>query len=372
MNKNTLKIIVLTIIFGLSAGVVGQLLVTAYLLPGEIFVLQENARIKKPLAQTAEKEQENITNAFQAIAKTVLEIYPKKSLSPDANVLSQIYLPKDRLAIGFTITSDGWLVSYGSNLADPQNPLTIITPDQKIFTPQKIFFDPATEVVFLKIDAQNLPVPQFGSIETLSTGEKIIITPNKQSLKITQVENINYEKFDSIKELFQSSEKFSRLILIKDALAHNEIGAPVASINGEIIGIVSSPTSTVMPIDFWQPAFYNILKNDKIKRPYLGINYLNLARTPGLSIALRQEREFGALIWEDKNLKIQGVIKESPAALAGLKNGDIILKLDNDAITRKNNLNELIQKYAPGDKIEITILRNGEEKILEATLGEKL
>ena len=366
---SSLKIIILTVIFGLGAGVVGQMLAAVYFLPQEIFISSEENRVKQIAIREAENKK--ILEAERSISPAVLEIYLQKPTSHDPQ--NQIYFRKNRVALGTALTSDGWLVSYGANLADPKNNFVILTADQKIFSPKKIIFDEATETVFIKIDAENLAVPKLGTKENLSLGESVLIPESKQSFKTFQIADLAYEKTNEPRDLLKSSEKFSKLILLDRNADAAEIGAPLGNLSGEITGVVSGTSpATVMPIDFWRDAFLDVLKEEKIKRPYLGVHYINLSRAPGISDAFSQGKTSGALIWSDRNSKTSGIVRNSPAAIAGLRDGDIILKINRDELSPKIDLSEIISEYSSGEKIQITFLRNGEEKMVEATLGGKL
>ncbi len=366
MPKNTyLKIIILATIFGLGAGVVGQMLAAAYLLPGEVFILGNGGRIKN--AEIQNEESKKIAEAHRLVSPTVFEIYPQKTSTRDP--ISKIYLEKDRVALGFALTSDGWLLSFGRTLVDPKNHFVIITSDQKIFSPEKILFDETSGAVFLKIDAENLSVPPLGEVENLALGEKIVIPKNKQTLSIASVENSSYEKITEPKDLFRSSEKLAKLIAASGVWSENVAGAPAVNLSGEVIGIATPLPGVISPIGAWQPAIFSVLKNGEVVRPNLGLHYFNLSKTPGLDVALSQNQKTGALIWSDRNLQIKGIALNSPAAKAGLKDGDIILKINSEEISPKKDLAEIIQEYSPGEKIELTILRLGEEKIIEVTLN---
>ncbi len=369
MKNSYLKIIVLTVIFGLGAGVVGQLLVDAYITPTEIFVNGGGSQANKKM--TAAEETQKIIEANEAVAPTVVEIYPQKTISA-AGSLNKIYLSGDRIALGVVLTSDGWLASSGKSLADPKIRLAIITDDQIIFSPEKIIFDEATGVVFLKIDAQNLPIAKLGLLENLFLGEKIILPSGGQSLIAGQIKNLSYFEAKEIKNLFHSSEKFSKSILLSGQFSPDKTGGPIVNYEGAVVGLLSGENGFVIPTDYWQKAFLSILKNGKISRPYLGLNYLDLSQTPGLPDAASSGRTAGALAWNDLTLEIQGVLKNSPAAKAGLKVGDIILKINSEEITSKTDLTELVQDYAPNDEISATFLRNGKEENIKIKLEEKL
>ncbi|MFH2136599.1 MAG: PDZ domain-containing protein [Patescibacteria group bacterium] len=369
INFSNLKIIIFAVIFGLGAGVVGQIISATYLLPPEIFTINEEGRAKQIVSQTAENKK--ILEAAQNTLPTILEIFPKKIYFH--NPENQIYLPDERIALGTALTSDGWLVSFGQELINAKNNFVVITNNQKIFEPKKIIVDEATKTIFIKIDADNLSVPKLGSKENISLGEKILIPKNKQSFKIIQIADSSYRPTADPKDLFISSEKFSKFILLDQDINQNEIGTPLVNLSGEIIGIISNTSpATAVPINFWRDAFLEILKTEKTGRPYLGIHYLDLGNSPGIDDAWSQGRTAGALILSDKNSKISGVAKNSPAEVAGLRDGDIIIKIDNENLSQKIDLAEIVSQHSPADKIQITILRNGEEKTIEVTLSEKL
>lgn len=366
---SNLKIIIFAVIFGLGAGIVGQMLATAYFLPQEIFTTSEGSRVKQTASQAAENEK--TMEAAKSTMPTVLEIFPKKISSH--NPENQIYLPDERIALGTALTSDGWIISFGEKIINSKNSFVIVAGDQKIFEPKKIIIDEATGAIFIKIEADNLSVPKLGSEENIYLGEKVLTLRSKQSFRTLQTVDLSYEPVAEPKDLLKSSEKFSKFILLDQTLTQNEIGTPLINLSGEIVGIISDTSPAVaVPISFWRDAFLEILKTENTGRPYLGVHYLNLGNSPGISEAFSQGKTAGALIWSDKNLKLAGVVKNSPAAISGLKDGDIIIKINNENLTQKIDLTKAISQYSPADKIQITILRNSEEKIIDVTLGGKI
>ena len=366
---SNLKIIIFAVIFGLGAGIVGQMLATAYFLPQEIFISNEGSRVKQGVNQTIENEK--FIEAAESTLPAILEIFPKKPSSHNPEY--QIYLPGERVSLGVALTSDGWLVSFGQKLLDLKNNFVVVTGDQKVFEPKKIILDEATKTIFIKIDADNLSVPKLGSEKNISLGEKVLTLKNKQSFRTLQAVDLSFEPTAEVKDLLKSSEKLSKFILLDQTLTQNEIGAPLINLSGEIVGIISNTSPTLaVPINFWRSAFLEILKTADTGRPYLGVHYLDLGNSSGISEAWSQGKTAGALVWSDKTLKIMGVQKNSPAAISGLRDGDIITKINDENLSQKIDLSEIVNKYSPADKIQVTILRNGEEKIFEITLGEQL
>ena len=100
------------------------------------------------------------------------------------------------------------------------------------------------------------------------------------------------------------------------------------------------------------------------------MNYLDLTESLGLSNDVTENRLKGAVLIGDAKRNIMAVAENSPAAKAGLKAGDIILKINNEEINERNSLTKLIQDYTPGKEIILTISREGKEQEVKVILEE--
>jgi len=152
--------------------------------------------------------------------------------------------------------------------------------------------------------------------------------------------------------LIRSTDYFSEgTILEHDYLKPEFLGSFIFGLDGLILGIVAEKKN----IPYWQfeRAVNAILEKGEINRNYLGINYLRIEDLVGA------ERE------DLSNVKKGAIIYGDPAGVAekaGLKDGDVIVKIDSTPLDEKINLTELIQKKKPGEEIKMTILREGKEK----------
>ena len=137
----------------------------------------------------------------------------------------------------------------------------------------------------------------------------------------------------------------------------------IFDLGGKIIGLADSQ-GKIRPISHFQAAIKSLLKDRGIKRPSLGVNYLDL------SLLAKENNKYkkGALIY--KGGSGVSVIKNSSAEIAGLKEGDIVIQVDNTEINENNNLTNVIQNYLAGDKINIDYLRGEERREVEVELGE--
>jgi S1-C subfamily serine protease len=141
--------------------------------------------------------------------------------------------------------------------------------------------------------------------------------------------------------------------------------SPVFNLSSQFIGVTNSLEEGIVPIEVLFSDFSSLLANDKIIRPSLGVNTLSLAHTIDFSDKNYSEYKVGALIYG------AGVKRYSVAESAGLKKGDIILSIDGQGINKFNTLDQYVVMHKPGDKIELIVDREGEEKIFSIELGTK-
>jgi S1-C subfamily serine protease len=271
----------------------------------------------------------------------------------------------------------------------------IATSDKKMYPIEKILLDPLTDAVFLKIKADGLEVAKIADSEEISLGQQVLVLDGKEidigilrnwDIKKLEKENLSFEALAQTK--IESTDKFSRFIQLDQGLENSFIGSPVINLKGSVIGIVGSQKlkvksqkleeekskgnliNIIIPVVHFKSVVGQVLKegqnlksNSYLARPAMEIDYLDLAQARGITDKRFKDLQRGALIWGSP-------AKDSPAEKAGLKNADVILKVNNDLVNGRHNLTELIQEYKPGDKIELTILRAGKEEKKEVELGK--
>jgi S1-C subfamily serine protease len=169
-------------------------------------------------------------------------------------------------------------------------------------------------------------------------------------------------------------ETLEDVIQTDAAINKGNSGGPLLNLKGEVIGINTAMVEEAQTIGFAIPI--NKAKKDieqvktsgKISYPFLGVRYVlineEIQKKNNLPV------DYGA--WVQKGSGGEAAIFPGSAAeKAGLKEGDIILEFNGEKITTENTLAKIIMKYNPGDKVTLKILREGKEKIVEVTLGER-
>jgi serine protease Do len=181
---------------------------------------------------------------------------------------------------------------------------------------------------------------------------------------VVNIKNPNYLEVSSANNYVISSEQYGKAILLTNDLEQTFLGSPLVNLAGEVIGVIKQVDDglvTAVPIDQFRSIILDVLRSSIVKRPLLGVDYIDLASINGLSKDLTQGLNQGALIWKNPS-------RNTPAFAADLREDDIILNIDGQAVDSNSNLTQLIQQYQAGDQIDIEILRDGQTLSRTATL----
>lgn len=273
------------------------------------------------------------------------------------------YYPLEKpLFIGLIVTGDGWVVSSlpddVKETFNTKNYLAI-TADRKVYKIDKINIikDVSGDAVFFHLlEANNLPVRKTVSRSELSLGQSLLVIDNERNVWPTSLSS-----FKKSVGVLNSDIPQAFLNLANDSEAKQR-NSFIFNFAGELVAIIGTGKD-IVPAFVYNNYWQDLGKAEVSGRPFLGVNYLDLAavKIPELNISK------GALVYpgDDK----LAVIKNSPAAKAGLLSGDIITWVNNQEVTSENDLADLIARYRAGDKIILSYLRSGQESQVEIVLG---
>lgn len=312
-------------------------------------------------------EQDLILSQIQnTISPSIMNIYQR--VKTGKNLLDKIYLPNDSLGQAVVLTSDGWLLAANDNQIDSSINI-LVGYDNKIYNIEKIVGDNESGMVFIKITAQNLAVTKFADWQKITNGEQILVYDNYgKQLNIVNILAKKYKTIVNKYDLVNSSQPLERSILLSKSFSQNFKGAPIFNFQSELIGFLIAPDglfNRALPVNYLNPIINQIFKSEQIKRPYLGINYLDLSQAIGLSANDRQDQDNGALVWSDQT----GVSIKSDSPLAGkLIKGDIIISLENQNLDENNDLQDLLMEYKSNQDIRLKYLHQKAEKEINITL----
>ncbi|MCO5945539.1 Do family serine endopeptidase [Mucilaginibacter flavidus] len=286
---------------------------------------------------------------------------------------------------GVIISPDGYIVT-NNHVVDKAEKIDIVTNDHQTYQAKIIGTDPNTDLALIKIDAHNMPIVKLGNSDNVKVGEWVLAVGNPFKLTSTVTAGIVSAKGRGLNLIGNEDEQenpFGRtqyqsrqprtnkaiesFIQTDAAINPGNSGGALVNTNGELIGINSAIASHTgsyegygfaIPINLAKKVLDDIEKFGAVKRGYLGLTFKELDQDYAKELGI--SRTYG--------LYVKDVMPASGAEAAGVKGGDIITKIEGNTIYESSDLQERVGRLAPGDKVHITVLRDGAEKNLAVTL----
>jgi serine protease Do len=267
---------------------------------------------------------------------------------------------------GFFISSDGYIVT-NNHMVENAEKVTVTTLDEKEYKAKVVGADPNTDLALLKVNDENLPFAELGDSETLRVGEWVLAIGNPWGFEHTVTAGIVSSKG---RQLGIPDVPYQDYIQTDAAINRGNSGGPLVNMRGEVVGITSniiSPSGGNIGIGFAIPSnlarkiVKQLKEKGKVVRGYLGVRSGPVTEDDKEAFKLKTKK--GAIIGE--------IERGTPAAKAGLKKYDVIIEVNGNPVKDHHDLMFKIAEIEPGTKIEIKVIRDGEEKILTVTLGER-
>jgi serine protease Do len=279
---------------------------------------------------------------------------------------------------GIILSKDGYVLTNKHVVPAGTDQVTVITADGKQYSNVKVVArDPTNDVAFLKIDGvSNLTPATIGDSNNVEPGQQVVAIGNALGLfhnSVTSgiISGIG-RPVQAGDETGTSSEQLEDMFQTDAAINPGNSGGPLVNLKGEVIGMNTAVSADGQSIGFAIPIatvkgeIDTIEKSGKISKAYLGVRYVSIDQD--VASQLKLPVSSGALVRSSGNT--QGVLPGSPAAQAGLRDGDIITKINGKDIKEGAGLVTQLSQYHPGDKIDLTVIRDGKEQTIKATLGE--
>lgn len=318
------------------------------------------------------EESSAIIDASKKVDPAVVSVTSIGSATRDVFGLGTIEAPETS-GTGFIITSDG-LIATNKHVVSGGEKFTITTSNGKTYDGKVVAQDPSNDIAFIKVEATGLAVADLGDSDRVEVGQWVIAIGNA----LGELQNSVTVGVVSAKERSATptdgrgnSESLYGLLQTDAAINPGNSGGPLLSLGGQVIGINTAIAGDAegigfaIPVNELKKALESYKKNGKIIQPYIGVRFQPITKAIAKSLNLSVER--GALI--TGNRTSPAVAAGSPAEKGGIKQGDIIQKVNNDEITETNPLTRLIRKYSPGETVTLTVLRDKETLTLQVTLG---
>jgi len=279
---------------------------------------------------------------------------------------------------GFIISKDGYILTSNHVVSEITADYTIILEPKKKYPAKVLARNPINDVAVLKIDAKDLPYLELADSNKIELGEEVVAIGNAlgefhDTLSAGIVSGLS-RYITAVHGLSQQTENLRGLIQTDAAINPGNSGGPLVNRQAKVIGINTAMImgaqniGFAIPINYAKKDFEEVKKYGKIIVPFLGVKYVIISKE--MAKVNKLPVDDGALVVRE-TLGESPVIKDSPAEKAGVKEFDIILECQEEKITLKNPLANILQKHKIGEKIPLKVLREGKEIMLEAVLKEK-
>ncbi|WBO83458.1 Do family serine endopeptidase [Hymenobacter yonginensis] len=275
--------------------------------------------------------------------------------------------PQQGSGSGVIIAANGYIVT-NNHVIDKADKIEVVMDDKRKFEAELVGTDPTTDLALLKVKADNLPFIRYGNSDQVKVGEWVLAVGNPFNLNSTVTAGIISAKGRNINILRDQQGMGIESFLQTDAVVNpGNSGGALVNLNGDLIGInsaIASQTGSFVGYSFAVPSSIvskvidDLLKYKVVQRALLGV----------------QIREVDAQLASEKKLNtlsgvyVMGLSKNSSAADAGLKEGDIITEINGAKVNTSSQLQEQVARFRPGDKIKVTYLRGSDTRTASATL----
>lgn len=280
---------------------------------------------------------------------------------------------------GVIISPDGYIISNNHVVAGA-NKLEVVLSNKKSYIATLVGTDPNTDISLLKIEEKGLPYLNFANSDNIDVGQWVLAVGNPLGLNSTVTAGIISAKGRGIGILGgqgKATNPIESFIQTDAAINPGNSGGALVNVNGDLIGINSAISSTTgyyqgygfaVPANLARKIVEDIKKFGIVQRGFLGVTSLDLSNDQQVAYYNKQNK---TNIKTGSGVYITGFSDSSGAQDAGLKSGDIITKVDNIPVTDFADLSISIGSRRPGDKVQVTYLRNGKETTTTVTLKDQ-
>jgi serine protease Do len=280
----------------------------------------------------------------------------------------QTPMPRQGSGSGVIATEDGYIITNNHVVANADNNgISVVLNDRREYTARLVGTDQNTDLAVIKIDGENLTVAEFGNSDELRVGEWVLAVGNPLQLTSTVTHGIISALGRGALGVISGEYSIENFIQTDAAINPGNSGGPLVNLRGEVIGINVAIATTsarfqgygfAIPVNLARVVVEDIIRHGFVRRAYLGVRIQAVDETSARALGLDKV----------KGVLIQDVVEGGPAEDAGLKAGDVILKVDDKEVNQANELQMEIARRQPESQIKITVFRDGRELSLNVTL----
>ena len=264
---------------------------------------------------------------------------------------------------GFLISPDGYILT-NNHVVGESDRVSVQLLDGREYRAEIIGTDPGSDLAVIRVDETDLPFLRLGDSEKLEVGDWVLAVGNPFGLSHTLTAGIVSAKGRSGIGL----NDYEDFIQTDAAINPGNSGGPLVNLDGEVVGINSAIFSRsggymgigfAIPVNMAKNVRDQLIENGEVRRGRLGVYIQDL--TPDLADSFDLKSTQGVLVSQ--------VLEGSPAEDAGMKSGDVVVKIDGDPVDDASSLRNRVSLTAPGTEVRLSIIRNGEAREVEVVLA---
>ena len=356
--------VVIAVVVGMLAGTLSAVAVTNLMKPDSSAARTSSSSSGTTVSNVQLDETSAVTEAVKKVSPAVVTIQVSSGGGSGGS------------GSGFIFNANGWVLT-NRHVVEGARQIQVVLADSRTFTGTVYGIDTLTDLAIVKINATGLPTAPLGTSANLVQGQLAIAIGNPlgtfENTVTTGVISGLGRQITAGDVSQTSSEQLNNLIQTDAAINPGNSGGPLLNSEGQVIGIDTAVASSAqgigfaIPIDAANQIMAEALAGKPLSRPWIGVYYQpvtkQVASDKGLSV------DHGALIGPPSNGSSSGIVSGSPAASAGLKDGDVITAVDGQAIDTSHDLSTRIVTHAPGDRVVLTVQRGSSSIQITLTLG---
>jgi serine protease Do len=379
------------ILLAILSGVVGALMMvvavkvtglgTALVTPQAVQIPEVSPRVEQQVQPLI------INNSEKSIIDVVNRVGPSVVMITTSTIVQSFDFftgPEARsvqsLGSGVIFRSDGYILTNDhvvNGVPGARDKIMVFLsnrqyPSGKTFPARIIGTDPQTDLAVLKIDAQNLPVPAWGDSNQVMVGQTAIAIGNPLAENLKNTVTVGVISAKNRVLAINGNQQLRNMFQTDASINPGNSGGPLLDSSGNVVGINTAILANSQGIGFSIPSntvkmvANQLISKGYVPRPGLGIIYIPLDPT---SVSQLEEWS-GARLPTDNGLLISKIIKGSPADLAGLRPGDIIISVNGKSIEGHEQVRDIIAKYPVGAVLKIEYYHGDEIKTISVKVGE--
>jgi len=339
-----------------------------------------NANVNK---QVINSESDLISSIAKDVGESVVSINVKSEQTRQSFFGGTQSFTQESAGTGVIVSDDGVIITNRHVIPKGTSSVSITLSDGTTLDDVEVIGrtndNDTLDVAFLKIKDKKdktLKAAKLGDSSKVKVGDKVVAIGNALGqFQNTVTSGIisGYGRSVEAGGDGQNTETLQNLFQTDASINQGNSGGPLVNMDGEVIGINTAVAGNgaenigfAIPINDIQGLVKSVLEKGKLLRPYLGVRYVTLNDDYAYFYNLDTKR--GAYIAPIQGGGQDSIVKDSPADKAGLKEKDIITKVDNEDIDEKNSLISVLGRHSVGDKVTLTVIRDGQEQKIDVVL----